>query len=267
MIALGVPVRPFERSVYSSTRTEAEWRRQASEPREAFDAASARWVDGGGRGHGDGGGPGAERRPSGIAARAAPAKSGVMLGDLSWLEAEKALTDSTVVVIPLGAAAVQHGPHLKLNNDERLARYLASRVQAAASVVIAPALTYHFHPAFLEYPGSTSLSRTTARDMTVDIVEEPGEARAAPVLRAEHRLVDHVRAGRRREGARGRWDPARLHRHGLPPAECVGPPRSDPGARCRARRRSPNVDDALRRSVRRRHGQSRARVRTGVRHR
>ena len=98
-----------------------------------------------------------------------PAKSGVMLGDLSWLEAEKALTDSTVVVIPLGAAAVQHGPHLKLNNDERLARYLASRVQAAASVVIAPALSYHFHPAFLEYPGSTSLSRTTARDMTVDI--------------------------------------------------------------------------------------------------
>ena len=66
--------------------------------------------------------------------------------------------------------AVQHGPHLKLNNNERLARYLTTRVQAAASVVIAPTLTYHFYPSFLEYPGSTTLNEDTARDMTVEIV-------------------------------------------------------------------------------------------------
>ena len=100
----------------------------------------------------------------------APAPPGIALADISWKDAETALTDSSVVVIPLGAAAVQHGPHLKLNNNERLARYLASRVQAAASVVIAPTLTYHFYQSFLEYPGSTTLSEDTARDMTVDIV-------------------------------------------------------------------------------------------------
>ena len=100
----------------------------------------------------------------------APASPGIALADISWKEAETALTGSSVVVIPLGVAAVQHGPHLKLNNNERLARYLASRVQSAASVVIAPALTYHFYPSFLEYPGSTTLSENTARDMTVDIV-------------------------------------------------------------------------------------------------
>jgi len=98
------------------------------------------------------------------------AKSGVRLGDLSWVDAEKVLTESTVVVIPLGAATVQRGPQLKLDNNDRLARYLASRVQAAAAVVIAPPLTYHFYPTFLEYPGSTSLSRNTARDMTAEVV-------------------------------------------------------------------------------------------------
>lgn len=111
---------------------------------------------------------------SAFAAAQAPARPtaspGISLADVSWKEAESALTDSSVVVIPLGVAAVQHGPHLKLNNNERLARYLASRVQAAASVVIAPTLTYHFYPSFLEYPGSTTLSEHTARDMTVDIV-------------------------------------------------------------------------------------------------
>ncbi len=97
-------------------------------------------------------------------------KAGVVLGELSWQDAETVLTPSTVVVIPLGAATLQHGPHLKLDNNERLARYLAQRVRAATDVVVAPALAYHFYPAFLEYPGSTSLSHNTARDMTIDIV-------------------------------------------------------------------------------------------------
>lgn len=95
---------------------------------------------------------------------------GVALADLTWLDAEPALTASTVVVIPLGAAAVELGPHMKLNAGERLARHLASRVQTVATVVIAPPLTYHFFPAYVEYPGSTSLTQTTARDVTVDVV-------------------------------------------------------------------------------------------------
>jgi creatinine amidohydrolase len=105
-----------------------------------------------------------------VAAQSFSKPPGVTLADLSWYDASTALTDSTVVVIPLGIATVEHGPHLKLNNNERLANYLASRVKAAVPVVIAPTLTYHFSPTFLEYPGSTSLSRATARDMTMEIV-------------------------------------------------------------------------------------------------
>ena len=67
------------------------------------------------------------------------------------------LTPETVVVIPLGAGSKEHGPHLKLGNDLTLADYLTQRVVDAAAVVVAPTLTYHFYPAFLEYPGSTSL--------------------------------------------------------------------------------------------------------------
>ena len=113
-----------------------------------------------------------------LGAQTAKPSSGVALADLSWTEAAPLLTESAVVVIPLGVAAVEHGPHLKLNNNERLARYLAGRVQAATPVVVAPTLTYNFYPSFLDYPGSTSLSETTARDMTVDIVR--GLARSGP---------------------------------------------------------------------------------------
>ncbi len=97
-------------------------------------------------------------------------RRGVILEHLTWLEAEALLTDSTIVVLPLGAAAKEHGPHLRLNNDWIMAEYLTERVLAEADVVVAPTINYHFYPSFLEYPGSTSLRLTTAQDLVVDIV-------------------------------------------------------------------------------------------------
>jgi len=103
------------------------------------------------------------------AAQVAPQR-GVVLEDLTWNEAEAALKPDAVVVIPLGAAAKEHGPYLRLDNDLRLAQYFTGRVLAAADVVVAPTIPYHFYPAFLEYPGSTHLSFETARDVVADIV-------------------------------------------------------------------------------------------------
>lgn len=100
---------------------------------------------------------------------AAAAPKSVRLDRLSWPEAQIALAPDTVVVIPLGAAAVEHGPHLKLNTDWLLAEYLTRRIADASSVVVAPALSYHHYPAFGEYPGSTSLALATARDVTADV--------------------------------------------------------------------------------------------------
>lgn len=94
---------------------------------------------------------------------------GVLLEDLTWVEAEKRLTPDTVIVIPLGAQSKEHGPHLKLKNDFAMAEYLKERVRERSSVVIAPTVNYHFYPAFTEYPGSTSLRLETARDEIVDI--------------------------------------------------------------------------------------------------
>lgn len=95
---------------------------------------------------------------------------GTRLADLTWLEAERALGADAIVVLPLGAGAKEHGPHLRLDNDLRMAEALAARVLEAADVVVAPALAYHHYPAFVEYPGSTTLRAETARDLVVDVV-------------------------------------------------------------------------------------------------
>ena len=96
---------------------------------------------------------------------------GTVLADRTWVEARDLLKPETIVVIPLGAGAKEHGPHLNLNNDELLASYFTIRVLEQADVVVAPPIAYSFYPAFVEYPGSTHLRLETARDLLVDIVK------------------------------------------------------------------------------------------------
>jgi creatinine amidohydrolase len=105
-----------------------------------------------------------------LAAFPAP-PAGVLLEDLSWMEAEKVLTPEAVVVLPLGAQSKEHGPHLKLKNDFILAEYLKKRVLERSRVVVAPTVNYSYYPAFVEYPGSTTLTLETARDVIVEICE------------------------------------------------------------------------------------------------
>jgi creatinine amidohydrolase len=95
-----------------------------------------------------------------------------LLETLSWDEAERVLTPDAVIVIALGAESKEHGRHLQLNNDFLMAEYLKNRVLALApsNVIVAPTINYSFYPAFLEYPGSTSLSLDTARAMFTDII-------------------------------------------------------------------------------------------------
>ena len=92
------------------------------------------------------------------------------LEDLAWPEAERVLTPDAVVVIPLGGASVQHGRHLKLRTDATLASHFATRLASATAVVVAPAITQHHYPAFVEYPGTMSLPLESARDMTASAV-------------------------------------------------------------------------------------------------
>jgi Creatinine amidohydrolase len=147
------------------------------------------------------------------------------LQDLTWREAEQVMTPEAVVLIPLGAASLEHGPHLKLRSDQLIAEHLTARAAASASVVVAPTLTHHYYPAFLEYPGSTSLSLNSARDSTADIVRslarfgprrfyvlntgmttQPSLAASARALAADGLLLRHTdwKVGTERDRGRNR---------------------------------------------------------------
>ena len=86
---------------------------------------------------------------------------GAWLEELTWPEAERRLKDDAVVVIPVGAAAKEHGPHLPLGTDRLVAKALATRVAEALPVLIAPIVCFGYYPAFTNYPGSQHLSAAT----------------------------------------------------------------------------------------------------------
>jgi creatinine amidohydrolase len=96
-------------------------------------------------------------------------KKGVLLETLTWKEAEKLFKEYKVMVIALGARCKEHGLHLPLNNDFIMAEYLKERVCSELKVIVAPTLQYGYYPAFLEYPGSASLSLDTFTNVLIDI--------------------------------------------------------------------------------------------------
>ena len=96
-------------------------------------------------------------------------QSGCWLESMTWIEAERMLGEDRVVMIPLGAAAKEHGPHLPLNHDALIASWLADAVVDHLPVIAAPLINTSFYPAFVEYPGSISLRPETARDLIIEV--------------------------------------------------------------------------------------------------
>jgi creatinine amidohydrolase len=94
---------------------------------------------------------------------------GARLEELTWDAAEQRLKPDTVVVLPLGAGAQQHGPHMKLGAGASLTQYVTRQIVDGSDVVAAPLIPYHYFPAFVEYQGSTTLAAATARDLVADV--------------------------------------------------------------------------------------------------
>ena len=95
---------------------------------------------------------------------------GAFLEDLTWPEAGARIAAGAVVVVPVGAAAKEHGPHLPLRTDYLVARELGRRVAEVLPVLVAPVVSFGYYPAFVRYPGSQHLRAETFMALLTDIL-------------------------------------------------------------------------------------------------
>jgi creatinine amidohydrolase len=128
---------------------------------------------------------------------------------MTWDQVAGRIVAGAVAILPIGAAAKEHGLHLPMNTDRVQAEWLAAAVTKRMDALIWPTVSYG--PAFVDYAGSCSLTVSTFEALVQEIVEglvgfgcravfvlDTGISTLAPVERALARLkscnVLHLRA-------------------------------------------------------------------------
>jgi creatinine amidohydrolase len=95
---------------------------------------------------------------------------GGWLEDLTWPEAKARFDAGALVVLPVGAAAKAHGPHLPLKTDALTARALADRLLERLPVLAAPVVGFGYYPAFTSFAGSQHLSAATFKSVVGELL-------------------------------------------------------------------------------------------------
>jgi creatinine amidohydrolase len=88
---------------------------------------------------------------------------------MRWDDVARRIHNGAVAILPIGAAAKQHGFHLPLNTDRLQAEWLAARLASRFDALIWPTVTYGHYPAFTEYAASSSLSAPTFEALVREI--------------------------------------------------------------------------------------------------
>ena len=121
------------------------------------------------------------------------------LAGATWPQVE-ATGARTVLALPLGSLE-QHGPHLPLDTDTRIAVALAAGLAArCAGVTVAPALSYGASGEHAGFPGTLLVGHAVLADLVVELVRSARRSFAGVVL---------VERARRERGGTGRGRAAR----------------------------------------------------------
>ena len=80
----------------------------------------------------------------------------MQLAHMTWKQAEKAINENTLVVLPLGSIE-QHGPSGPLGTDWLVPANLAERMEKEVDCLVLPALPYGICPYHMKFPGTINI--------------------------------------------------------------------------------------------------------------
>jgi creatinine amidohydrolase len=94
------------------------------------------------------------------------------LADMTWKDVRSYLERRTSLIVPIGTCE-QHGPHLPLSTDTRIAEAFAEAVANASGIVVAPTLPYGVNlPCDRFVPGTAGLSFDGLRECVRSLLRD-----------------------------------------------------------------------------------------------
>jgi mycofactocin precursor peptide peptidase len=109
----------------------------------------------------------------------------VELGDATWPEVA-ASERARLLALPIGSLE-QHGPHLPLDTDTRIAVELGLRLARARSdVMVAPAVAYGASGEHAGFPGTLLINHAVLADVLIELIRSAREAFRGVVLISTH---------------------------------------------------------------------------------
>jgi mycofactocin system creatininase family protein len=107
------------------------------------------------------------------------------LGGATWPEVD-ATAGAQVLAVPLGSLE-QHGPHLPLDTDTKIAVALAGRLAASVpAVAVGPALPYGASGEHADFPGTLVVRHDVLAELVVELVRSSRRSFAGVVVISAH---------------------------------------------------------------------------------
>ena len=109
----------------------------------------------------------------------------MQLGGATWLEVA-ATGGTSLLAVPVGSLE-QHGPHLPLDTDTRIAVEVAMRLsRSRPDVVVAPAVAYGASGEHAAFPGTLLINHDVLADLLLELVRSARDAFAGVVVISAH---------------------------------------------------------------------------------
>ena len=132
-----------------------------------------------------------------------------VLGDLVWTDLDGR---RPVLVVPVGSTE-QHGPHLPLDTDTRIATAIATRaIVGRDDIVLGPAITIGASGEHAGFPGTLSIGTDALATMLVELVRSADAFAGVVFVNGHGGNLDALRAAVTRSVSDGRtahaWSPS-----------------------------------------------------------
>jgi creatinine amidohydrolase len=124
------------------------------------------------------------------------------LGARTWTDIRE--SGRLVLAVPLGSCE-QHGPHLPLDTDSRIAVALSDRLaEARRDVVVAPALAYGASGEHAGFEGTLSIGRAALEHVLIELIRSADDFAGAVLVNGHGGNADAVAAAVRTAQSEGR---------------------------------------------------------------